>query len=181
MNSLPPLLLHVCCGPCAAAAAGRLENHFRLRGFFYNPNIRPEEEYGLRLLSFQRYARAKNMDFIEGEYDFPEWEKAVKGLENEPEGGRRCIECYRMRIARTAGRAKSLGINHIATTLTAGPAKKAGIINSVGLETASASGLSFVQEDFKADGGFALGLRVCKELGMYRQSYCGCLYGRNPG
>ncbi len=171
-------MLHVCCAPCAVAAISRLRSDFDITAFFYNPNIHPEEEYKLRMLSFRSYVGSANIDLIEGVYDVPAWRESIKGLEKEPEGGRRCAACYTLRMLRTAALAKESGMAYIATTLSTGPSKEAGIINAIGESAALRYGLTFVPEDFKKKGGYALSLKICRELGIYRQNYCGCSFSR---
>ncbi len=175
------LLLHVCCAPCSAAAMGRLRDSFRAAAFYYNPNIHPEAEYSLRLAEFRRYAAREGMEILEGAYEPEAWLQAVKGMEDEKEGGARCEICFRLRLEETARKAKSLSAEHIATTLTAGPAKKADLINRIGEEVAGKYGLAFLKEDFKKKDGFKKSLEICKEFNIYRQGYCGCSFSKNQG
>ncbi len=172
------LLLHACCAPCLAAAAEKLKNSFEVTAFFYNPNIHPEEEYSLRLREARRYALRESVKILEGSCEPEKWFENVKGMGDEKEGGARCEACFRMRIEKTAQTAESLGIKNIASTLTAGPGKKAVIINSIGEETAGKYGLTFLSEDFKKKDGFKKAIKICREHGIYRQNYCGCVFSR---
>ena len=175
------LLLHVCCAPCATYVVQELKPSF---AYFYNPNIHPEEEYLLRLSEFRRYASIVGLDFTEGEYDTEHWFRIVRGYENEPEGGKRCEICYRDRLEKTAILAKELSnteektYTHIATTLTVGPTKKAGIINEIGEKVAKNYGLEFVSGDFKKHDGFKISCELSKQFNLYRQKYCGCIFSR---
>jgi len=169
------LLLHVCCAPCATYVVDKLKP---ASAYFYNPNVQPEEEYLLRLSEFRRYASVVGLDFIEGAYDTADWFSAVDGYEGEREGGRRCELCYRKRLEKTAAVAKEKGYTHIATTLTVGPNKDAGIINEIGKKAAGVYGVEFCSGDFKKQDGFKISCRLSKEFGLYRQDYCGCIYSR---
>ncbi len=172
------LLLHACCAPCLAAATEKLRNSFEITAFFYNPNIHPEEEYALRLGEARRYALRESVKILEGSCEPEDWFEYVKGMEDEKEGGARCAACFGMRIEKTAATAESLGIKNIASTLTAGPGKKAVIINSIGEETAKKYGIKFLSEDFKKKDGFKKAIEICREQGIYRQNYCGCVFSR---
>ncbi len=175
------LLLHVCCAPCSAAAISRIRDFSQAAAFYYNPNIQPEAEYSLRLAEFRRYAALEDMEILEGPYEPESWFKAVEGMEDEKEGGARCEICFRLRLEETARKAKSLSVEHIATTLTAGPDKKADSINRIGEETAGKYGLAFLKEDFKKKDGFKKSLETCREFNIYRQHYCGCSFSKKQG
>ena len=97
----PRLLLHICCGPCSTEVIRRLKEDYEVVGFFYNPNIYPQEEYLLRLAAARRVAAELGFPLIEGDCRPEEWRAAVASLENEPEGGRRCQVCFNFRLERT--------------------------------------------------------------------------------
>ena len=170
------LLLHICCGPCATSVIERLSPEYNITGYFFNPNIHPEEEYRRRLDAAQTAVRQAEIPCIEGEYEPEMFMQAVRGFENEPENGTRCPVCYRLRLAETARYAALHSLDCIASTLTLGPQKKASVINPIGRETAAAAGLSFVDGDWKKKDGFKRSLELCREIGLYRQHYCGCLF-----
>ncbi|RKY57670.1 MAG: hypothetical protein DRP95_06730 [Candidatus Latescibacterota bacterium] len=172
----PKLLLHICCAPCATYVAELLGRDFEVHGFFYNPNIHPEEEYRRRLEAMQQYGKAVGFKWDEGPYEPGRWFSLVRGYEEEPEGGARCPICYRMRLEETARRAAELGFGYFATTLTIGPTKKAQVINPIGRELGFKYGLTFVGGDFKKGDGFKHSVRISRELGLYRQDYCGCIF-----
>lgn len=176
----PRLLLHVCCGPCATVALERLLPDYSVTALWHNPNIQPEQEYDLRLDSALGVAEHFGVDMILARRDESAWLEAVRGLEDEPEGGKRCIECFRYRIARAVDEARSGGFEWVATTLTVGPSKRAEVINQIGREACEAAGLQFLEADFKKQGGFTRSVELSKELDLYRQKYCGCLFGRKP-
>jgi predicted adenine nucleotide alpha hydrolase (AANH) superfamily ATPase len=177
-DSKPTLLLHVCCGPCATAVIERLEATHEITCFFYNPNIHPEAEYGLRLDQARDLARRIGLRFIDGEYDVDEWFRETSGLEDEPEGGRRCGICFRKRLEATARKAKEMGFDAFATTLTVSPHKNAGLIREIGEEVSRRVSVPFFFGDWKKKNGFKRSVELSKQYGLYRQDYCGCEYSR---
>lgn len=168
--------LHVCCGVCAAGVAERLldEGH-EVRGFFYNPNIQPPDEYARRLEAAGEVARRLGFPLSAGPYVPEEWLQATQSLATEPEGGRRCDICFRMRLAATAWFMRDSGGEAFATTLSVSPHKDAALINRIGEEV---GGASYLARDFKKRDGFARAMALAREWGLYRQRYCGCLYSR---
>ena len=136
MNDKPKLLLHSCCGPCSTAVITQLVEDYAVTVFFYNPNIGPREEYLLRLENQKKFLKEYDPEgtigFIEGDYDSENYYAAVKGLEQEKEGGARCTECFELRLSRTARAAKEGGFEFFATTLTVSPHKNAPLINAIG-------------------------------------------------
>ena len=178
MPPKPRLLLHICCGPCSTAVVERLGPEYGLLGYWYNPNIQPEEEHGRRLEAARRFAAEAGFELVVEPYEPEPWQEAVRGLEDEPEGGRRCEVCYRLRAERAAAEAARRGATHLATTLTIGPQKKAAVINPIGEAAAAAHGLTFVGEDFKKRAGLERSIELSRQHGLYRQDYCGCLHSR---
>lgn len=170
------LLLHICCGPCATHVVEVLRYKYNVTGYFYNPNIYPEEEYVKRLDAAREVARRMGITLIEGEYEQQTFFDAVKGFENEPENGERCKICYRIRLSGTAQNGAGNSFDCIASTLTSGPMKKASIINPIGNEEAECAGLSFIEGDWKKKDGFKRSCELSHEYGIYRQNYCGCLF-----
>ena len=166
--------LHVCCGVCAAGAAERLigEGHTVL-GFFNNPNVHPLQEYNRRLDVALRVAEQLGFPLASIPYQPEEWFSATGTLENEPEGGRRCEVCFRLRLKRTYLFMLEQDCDVFTTTLTISPHKNAGVIDRVGREI---GGEAFLFRDFKKKGGFQRGQEMAKRLGLYRQHYCGCMY-----
>lgn len=156
-----------------------LKPQFCVTAYFYNPNIWPLREYARRLDSAKKIADAMDIEFIPGPYEDGIFEMRVGDLADEKEGGERCLICYRLRLEKTADFAREKGINTFATTLTISPHKKAKAINDIGKEIAQGYGLNFYEADFKKDNGFQKSVRLSKELGLYRQKYCGCRYSNS--
>jgi len=147
-------------------------------GFFYNPNIHPESEHDKRLMEVQRISALWRVLVDTEPYEHAPFLEAARGSEGEQEGGRRCEACYRLRLERSALRAAVNGCTHLATTLTIAPKKKASVINSIGREIAERHCLTFVEEDWKKRDGFKHSIELSRDLGLYRQNYCGCEFSR---
>lgn len=174
----PKLLLHICCAPCSTHVVEVLRADYDLTGYFYNPNIHPESEYRHREMEMKRYAREIGLELICAEYDDDRWFALVKGMENMPEGGERCFLCYRMRSEKAAVYAKEYGYQFLATTLSISPHKNAEKINEIGVEVTARYDLQWHAADFKKRGGFDKSIRMSEEFGLYRQSYCGCVFSQ---
>lgn len=173
------ILLHACCGVCAAQTIKKLKEEFgEVFVYFYNPNIWPEKEYQKRLEAMKQVAQYHGTEFIEEKHNHQEWLEAVRGLEKEPEGGKRCAVCYKIRLEQTAQKSKELGCGLFATTLSISPHKKAEIINKIGRETGERFGAEFYEADFKKQDGFKKTCALAKQLNLYHQNYCGCEFGR---
>lgn len=170
------LLLHVCCAPCAIYPLKILQDRFDLVLVFYGPNIHPIDEYLKRLESAKQLSEKIGLSIIELEYNPKDWYELIKGLEEEPEGGKRCKVCYSMRLERIAKFAKKNGYRNFTTTLTLSPHKPASVINPIGESIAKEYGLVFLAEDFKKKDGFKKSCQLSDEYGLYRQKYCGCEY-----
>lgn len=165
------ILLHTCCGPCACYSAKRLlEEGLRPTLFFYNPNIHPYQEQKLRLEGFRQLAAYRNLPtVVEPGYELEEFLKLVAA-----DAQNRCGECYRLRLSRTAAKAKELNMESFGTTLLISPYQNRELICEIGHELAKEHGLVFHDEDFRP--GFRESQNMAKELGLYRQKYCGCIY-----
>ncbi len=173
----PTLLLHSCCAPCSSSVVEQLKLYFEITIYYFNPNIHPKKEYQIRLEENRWFAREiMEIEFIEGEYDPRIWFEAVRGLEQEPEGGRRCPICYRLRLEETAKKAKDLGFKYFTTTLSVSPHKRADWINEIGLELEEKYGVRFLVADFKKGGGYQRSLELSRKHNLYRQTYCGCVF-----
>jgi predicted adenine nucleotide alpha hydrolase (AANH) superfamily ATPase len=166
--------LHICCAVCAAGAVERLiqEGH-QVSGFFYNPNIYPEAEYRKRLENAQKVACQMGISLVEEPYNPGEWFNRVKGLEDEPEGGKRCPVCFRMRLERTLRFMHESGCEAFTSTLTMGSNKSLALIGQIGEEL---GGSAFLKYDFKKKEGFKRSGELARQWSIYRQHYCGCLY-----
>lgn len=170
----PKLLLHICCAPDATSVYERLKDRFKITGFFYNPQIEPNDEYERRLADAYRVAESMGFELIEGAYDLDRWMAAVKGLETEPEKGRRCEICYLFRLERTAQLASESGFEAFTTTLSVSPHKSFDWLRDMGQALSAKYGVKFLAEDFKKADGFKRSLILSEELNLYRQDYCGC-------
>ncbi len=174
----PKLLLHVCCAPCSTHVIEELKNEYDLACFFYGPNVHPEDEYERRREESRRYCVGLGLPFIEGEYEPSIWLEITKGHEQDVEGGERCSICHRMRLKKTATKAKESGYEWFATTLTISPHKDAVDVNNTGREIGQEMGINFLERDFKKEHGFQRSVQMSKEHGMYRQDYCGCCFSQ---
>lgn len=178
------VLLHSCCGPCSTACIERLLPDYRITIFFYNPNVTDAEEYARRKEAQIRFLTAYNerlpeadrVQFIEGEYLPEDFFQVCEALADEPEGGRRCTECFRLRLDRTAQVARKTGHPLFGTTLTVSPHKNYPLISAIGSELARVYDLEFLDVDFKKKAGFQRSIELSREYGLYRQNYCGCAY-----
>ena len=171
------LLLHSCCGPCSTVVIERLKENFDLTVFYYNPNIEPKEEYEKRKAEQKKVCDFFNVPFLDFDYDNDGWRKFVTGLENEKEGGARCEKCFVYRLSRTAEYAKLHNFDIFATTLSVSPHKNTNIINAVGENISKQLDIEFLPESFKKKDGYLRSINLAKELDLYRQDYCGCMYG----
>jgi predicted adenine nucleotide alpha hydrolase (AANH) superfamily ATPase len=173
------IVLHICCGVCAAGVVDRLtrEGH-QVLGFFYNPNIHPPEEYERRLAVARRVAEEFVFPLEVAPYTPEEWFVATRSLEDEPEGGKRCAVCFRLRLNRTCDFLGSSGADAFTTTLTISPRKSAALVNKIGQEIGREK---FLARDFKKQAGFQRAMELAKQWELYRQNYCGCIYSlRKP-
>ena len=179
LEGRPGLLLHSCCGPCSSYVLEYLTRYFEVYLSYYNPNIQPEAEYELRLENqLKVIERIPGVTLVPCAYDGAAYDEAVRGLEGEPEGGARCTECFRLRLEFAARECSRLGCDYFATTLTVSPHKDAQRINAIGLSLAGKYGVKWLPADFKKRNGYRRSIELSRELGLYRQNYCGCLYSK---
>ena len=176
----PFLLLHSCCGPCSSAVMERLRDHFRLTVLYYNPNIEPEAEYLHRRGEQQRLLQELGGDtgWLECPYDHESFEAFAPAMAEKPEGGKRCLACFAMRLNKTAELARENGFEYFTTTLSVSPHKNAENVNRAGEEAARRFGVKYLYADFKKRNGYLRSLQLSEEYGLYRQDYCGCQYSR---
>ena len=173
-------MVHICCSVDSHFFLEKLQADYpdeKLTGFFYDPNIHPYSEYRLRYLDVQRSCKKLGIDLLEGEYDFETWMDLVRGLENEPEKGARCEVCFDRRFEVSAQKALELGEKKITTTLLVSPLKSQEQLKRVGDAFYEKNGVEFIAVDYRAGGGSQDQSRVTKEEQLYRQDYCGCIYG----
>ncbi|MDX1295850.1 MAG: epoxyqueuosine reductase QueH, partial [Sulfurimonadaceae bacterium] len=174
------MLVHICCSVDSHFFLEKLQADYpeeKLTGFFYDPNIHPYSEYRLRYLDVQRSCKKLGIDLLEGEYDFETWMDAVRGLEKEPEKGKRCEVCFDRRFDVSARKALELGESKMTSTLLVSPLKSQQQLKASGEAFEKEHGLEFVFVDYRAGGGTQDQSRVTKEQQLYRQDYCGCLFG----
>lgn len=177
------MLVHICCSVDSHYFLQRLQEEYpseKLVGFFYDPNIQPYAEYKLRLFDVMHSCKKLGIELLEGLYDLKEWLKAVKGLEDEPEKGDRCTVCFDNRLETTALKAKKLGHDKFTTTLLISPKKSQEKLNIIGNELAKKYNIQFIFKDYRSGNGQELQGKEVKENSLYRQNYCGCLFGLTP-
>ena len=156
---VPSLLLHACCAPCSSYCLEYLSQYFSITVLFYNPNISPAAEYQKRVDEIKRLI-------------------SVKGLENEPEGGKRCHVCYELRLHEAAVVAKELGYDYFTTTLSISPLKDADKLNEIGKKLSDEYAISYLYSDFKKKNGYKRSIELSKEYKLYRQNFCGCVFSK---
>lgn len=172
-------VLHICCGVCAAGVAERLSvDGYRIQGLFYNPNIHPAAEFARRQAVAERVAAEFAFPLEIVPYRSQDWSVLAGHLPDEPEGGRRCQICFRLRLEKAYQYMQDVGADAFTTTLTVGPRKSAEIINRIGREV---GGDSFLSRDFKKKAGFQRAVALAKQWELYRQNYCGCIYTAPEG
>lgn len=171
------ILLHTCCAPCSSAIVEWLIQHdYEPIIFYHNPNIFPYEEYEIRKKESKRFAESLHLQWIEGENNHELWLKKMEGLEDQPERGSRCLECFRYRMLATAQCAKSLGISLFATTLASSRWKSLSQIALAGHEAVDRVGgdLQFFDKNWRKDGLQNRRNELLKQYNFYNQQYCGC-------
>lgn len=169
------ILLHVCCGPCAVGSIPRIDD-WDVTLYFANSNINSLEEFNKRYEAAVTVADYYDDKIIIEEYNHDSWSEYIKGLENEPEKGSRCLKCFEFSFRLTAAKAKSLGVEYFTSTLTISPHKNSKKIIEIGSRVAKEFGVQFLNVDFCKDSGFKLSVDRSKDLNLYRQKYCGCEY-----
>ena len=181
-NIVPTLLLHSCCAPCSSYVLEYLSKYFRITVLYYNPNIFPKEEYEYRI---NEQARLINelpvinpISFISTDYEPEHFYEIAKGLENEPEGGKRCEKCFYLRLSYAARLAKDNGFDYFTTTLSISPLKNSKMLNKIGEEVGKEIGIPHLVSDFKKKDGYKRSVELSKEYELYRQDYCGCVYSK---
>lgn len=182
LQGVPKLLLHACCAPCSSYVISYLSNYFDITILYYNPNIDTEEEYNYRLSELERFVKeyqtkypvkVVSLGYLKEEYD-----NIVKGLETEPERGKRCLLCYKLRLEKSFVYAKENNFDYITTTLTLSPHKNSKVINEIGSELESIYQFKYLYSDFKKRDGYKKSIILSHEYNLYRQDYCGCKYSK---
>ena len=182
------VLLHACCAPCSSAIVEWLVQHdVRPTIYYYNPNIWPLEEYEIRKQESKRHAESLGLEWIDGDYDHDAWLEGVCGLEGEPERGRRCEQCFILRLTATARKAVELDIPYFATTLASSRWKSLDQINRAGLIAEQVANVQrstfnvqckFWPQNWRKGGLQERRNQLLKEYNFYNQQYCGCEFSK---
>lgn len=182
------LLLHVCCAPCATYCLTRLLEDFDVTLFFANDNITSFDEWQKRLDEVRKLVSIVNDGKFETQPKFPlklvvrpfdnlRFFAVAKGLENQPEGGERCTQCFSLRLTDTMNFALEHGFDLFGTTLTVSPYKNSALLNKLGQALCQSNEkIQWLPSDFKKRGGYNESIRLSREYGLYRQNYCGCAF-----
>ncbi len=177
-NGHKKLLLHSCCAPCSGDIMLRLkESSIDYTIYFYNPNIHPRKEYLLRKNENLDFARKHDIPFIDDDYDTRNWFNQVRGLEWEPERGKRCTSCFDMRFYKTAEYAAKNNFSLISSTLGISRWKDMNQINQSGLKAVSKfKDMEYWTFNWRKNKGSEEMIKVSKKEKFYMQEYCGCVY-----
>ena len=185
------VLLHTCCAPCSSAIIeAMMKNGITPVIYYCNPNIYPQEEYEIRKNECTRYAQSLGLEIIDADYDHDNWLEAIRGMEDEPERGGRCLKCFKLRLLRTAEYAAGRGIKVITTTLASSRWKSLDQINEAGLWACRQVQEAFEMnnnqtvppdntvvwwnQNWRKGGLQERRLQIIKEYDFYNQLYCGC-------
>lgn len=180
-DTKPGILLHSCCGPCSSSVLELLSKYFDVTVLWYNPNLYPEAEYDKRLATQKQLIDAIAQDGVQAKLLVEPWRSEdyfsrIKGLENEPEEGKRCLECFKIRLDETARIASERGFEWFCTTLTVSSRKDAVAINAIGREAEAKYGVKWLPSEFKKREGNHRSIILSEKYGLYRQEYCGCVF-----
>lgn len=172
------ILLHSCCAPCSSHVISALKDYFDITILYYNPNISPIQEYEKRKQEQINFIKQLDcgIKIMDCDYDNDVYEECIKGLENEKEGGARCLKCFRLRLEKTAKLASVNNFDYFCTTLTVSPYKNSQVINSIGKELMDIYNVKWLYSDFKKEEGYKHSIVLSKQYNLYRQDYCGCIY-----
>ena len=174
---MPKLLVHACCAPCSTVPLARLLDRYTLAFYFFGPNIHPQAEYERRLDEMRRLCDLAQVALIEAEYQPEVWRQRVGPFLHQPESSftERCQSCYRLRMEGTAQRAVADGFDAFTVTLSLSRHKNSKVLAEIGRQVGRQFGIEYLAEDFKKRDGGNMSVLRSKELGLYRQDYCGCL------
>ena len=182
LDYTPTLLLHACCAPCSSYVLEYLSKYFKITILYYNPNITDSDEYSKRLNEITRFINqieyTNPVDIFDVEYNPNDYFNIVKGLEEEKEGGRRCYECYELRMKKTAEVAQQNNYDYFTTTLSISPYKNSKWINEIGSKLQNKYNVKYLYADFKKRNGYKRSIELSNKYQLYRQNYCGCIYSK---
>ena len=177
----PTLLIHICCGVCSVYPLVYLRQYFDISIYFANSNIYPYEEYLKRLDALNTYLRQLNdasIKLIVPEYDNKTFIEELKPLKDEKEGGKRCKLCYYLRMKESFKYAKEQGYDYCTSVMSISNRKNADYINEIGIQLEKEYQVKYLFADFKKGDGITLNEKMNKELNLYHQNYCGCIYSK---
>ena len=179
-NKDDKVLLHSCCAPCSSAIIEcMVANGIRPTIYYYNPNIYPLEESETRKAEAKRFVTSQGLMFVDADYDYDGWKEGVCGLENEPERGKRCLQCFKMRLLQTARYALEHGFTTFTTTLASSRWKSLEQIKEAGRwASEQVEGVTFWEQNWRKGGLQERRNQLLKEYGFYNQQYCGCEFSR---
>lgn len=180
MSNENEILIHACCGICSAYPIQLLkELNYKPIVYFYNPNIDTKEEFDKRLNAQKQVCDYHNVELIIEPFCPSEYINTIKGYEKEPEGGSRCLLCFKLRLLKSAYKAKEIGIKEFTTSMVISPHKNFKLISSIGEDIAShIEDVEYVSIDFKKKDGFLKTNKISRALNLYRQNYCGCKFAK---
>ena len=174
----PRVLLHACCGVCSSSVLEYLTQYFDVTLLWYHPHLYPQAEFDRRFRALveivEKMGLADKVSILAEPWKHEDYDRRIQGLENEPEGGARCTECFRLRLLETARLAKHYGYEYFCTTLTLSRHKDERRINALGEELGRAFGVAWLPSDFKKQGREMRSTELAEQYGIYRQLYCGC-------
>ncbi len=178
----PRLLLQCCCAPCSSYVLEYLSEIFDITLFFYNPNMSSADEYDKRAKELVRLVDemglGKSVKTVVAPYTPQEFCAITKGKETLAEGGERCFACYRLRLEKTAKKAKDESFDYFCTTLSISPHKRADKLNEIGGELSEIFGVKYLYSDFKKNNGYIRSIELSKQYDLYRQNFCGCIHSK---
>lgn len=179
------LLLHACCAPCSSYVIEYLSKYFDITILYYNPNIDTENEFNKRLSELNRFVKEFKTEnpvkVISIGYNKEDYLDEIKGLENEKEGGNRCLKCFNLRLLKSCLYAKDNNFDYFTTTLTISPLKNSKVINEIGSELEKKYNMPYLYSDFKKREGYKRSIVLSHTYNLYRQDYCGCKFSKNKG
>lgn len=176
----PKLLLHSCCAPCSSHVILLLKDFFDITIFYSNDNIYPYEEFQKRLEEEIRLCKEidPNLQVLYDSYQEKDYNTAILGKEALGERSKRCYACYKLRLEKTAIKAKQLGFEYFSTTLSISPYKVTSWINEIGKALEEIYQVKYLYSDFKKEEGYKNSIALSKTYHLYRQDYCGCKYSK---
>ena len=178
LDNKPRLLVHACCAPCSSHTLLLLKNYFDIDVFYSNDNIYPYSEYEHRLNEIIDFTKKidSSINVLYEDYNEDDYNNAVKGLEHLGEKTKRCYECYKLRMEKTAKYAKDNNYDYFTTTLSISPHKIERWINEIGYDLENKYNVKYLYSNFKKEDGYKHSIELSKEYNLYRQDYCGCKY-----